>query len=282
MNDEKQTGSYYTPHDVISFMVDYLKTENQDFSNVLEPSAGDGRFLSLLQQESQKIVALEIIKEKVKQMKKDYSCSEIKIVQADFLEYAFKKKEKYSLIIGNPPYINPKLMDKKSIEKAREMCKEEGIPTTVMQNMWLAFVIGACRLLERKGTIFFVFPMEFLQVQYAEKLRAYLETKFNTIHIISFQKFIFSDIEQEVCLVYLTNKNQQPCILYKIYGDAEQRSPLLLNTIKKNKPLQKWSNAILSDEDIQLLKKNQHNIKKMKKLEQWHRVLLQVEISALF
>ena len=126
MNDEKQTGSYYTPHDVISFMVDYLKTENQDFSNVLEPSAGDGRFLSLLQQESQKIVALEIIKEKVKQMKKDYSCSEIK-------------------------------MDKKSIEKAREMCKEEGIPTTVMQNMWLAFVIGACRLLERKGTIFFCF-----------------------------------------------------------------------------------------------------------------------------
>ena len=266
MNDEKQTGSYYTPHDVISFMVDYLKTENQDFSKVLEPSAGDGRFLSLLQKESKNIVALEIIKEKVKQMKKDYSGDEIKIVQADFLKYALKKKEKYSLIIGNPPYINPKLMDKESIEKAREICKAEGIPTTVMQNMWLAFVIGACRLLESNGTIFFVLPMEFLQVQYAEKLRAYLETKFNTIHIISFQKFVFADIEQEVCLVYLTNKNQQPCILYKIYEDAEQRNTLLLNTIKKNKPLQKWSNAILSDEDIQLLKEKSSQYKKVEEI----------------
>lgn len=266
MNDEKQTGSYYTPHDVISFMIDYLKTEHQDFSKVLEPSAGDGRFLSLLLQESQNIVALEIIKEKVKQMKKDYSCNGIKIVQADFLKYALKKKEKYSLIIGNPPYINPKLMDKESIEKAREICKTEGIPITVMQNMWLAFVIGACKLLERNGTIFFVLPMEFLQVQYAEKLRLYLETKFNTIHIISFRKFVFSDIEQEVCLVYLTNKKQQPCILYKIYEDAEQKKPILLNTIKKNKPLQKWSNAILSDEDIQLLKEKSSQYKKVEEI----------------
>lgn len=108
--------------------------------------------------------------------------------------------------------------------------------------------------------------MEFLQVQYAEKLRAYLETKFNTIHIISFQKFIFSDIEQEVCLVYLTNKNQQPCILYKIYEDAEQRIPLLLNTIKKNKPLQKWSNAILSDEEIQLLKEKSAQYRKIEEI----------------
>ena len=97
--------------------------------------------------------------------------------------------------------------------------------------------------------------MEFLQVQYAEKLRSYLESKFNTIHIISFEESVFPEIEQEVCLVYLTNRAVfPPCILYEVYSDTEERTIISKNMIQKNKPLQKWSNAILMDEDILLLK----------------------------
>lgn len=67
--------------------------------------------------------------------------------------------------------------------------------------------------------------MEFLQVQYAEKLRGYLEQKFNTIHIISFEQSIFPEIEQDVCLVYLTNKQRCPAhILYEIYREAKAAS----------------------------------------------------------
>ena len=49
MNSDKLSGTYYTPSDAIQFMIEYLKREQQDFSNVLEPSVGDGRFLPLLQ-----------------------------------------------------------------------------------------------------------------------------------------------------------------------------------------------------------------------------------------
>lgn len=66
-------------------------------------------------------------------------------------------------------------MKKEELELAKEMCEEEGLRTSIMQNMWLAFVVGAMRLLEMEGSIFFVLPMEFLQVQYAEKLREHLE-----------------------------------------------------------------------------------------------------------
>lgn len=207
MSTNKETGSYYTPYDLVEFMVKYLKRQGQDFSNVLEPSAGDGRFLSWLLPVSGHLKAIELFANKVAEIRDKYVFQEnLQVEQNDFIEYAMNSEEKYSLIIGNPPYINIKLMKKEELELAKEMCEEEGLRTSIMQNMWLAFVVGAMRLLKMEGSIFFVLPMEFLQVQYAEKLREHLEKKFNTIHIISFRKQIFSEIEQEVCLVYLTNR----------------------------------------------------------------------------
>lgn len=255
MNEQKATGSYYTPHKLVEFMVDYLKNEQQDFHKILEPSAGDGRFITKLLPVAEEIDAIELAEDKVKDIKNSFSDPIVQIHQGDFMEYALNTPEKYSLVIGNPPYINAKKIEKKSLEKAKEICEQENFLTNVMQNMWVAFVIGACRLLESEGTIFFVLPMEFLQVQYAEKLRRYLEKKFNTIHIICFEDIIFTDIEQDICLVYLTNRKQkQRYILYKEYKNAEEREPFNINRIQKNKPLQKWSNAILTDEELTLLK----------------------------
>ena len=256
MDNNKETGSYYTPYDLIQFMVKYLKKQKQDFSDVLEPSAGDGRFLSALSELCDKITAIELFQEKVDMIRCRYNQDFIHVEKHDFIQYARTSKDKYSLIIGNPPYINPKVLDKESLKLARDLCESEGLKASVMQNMWLAFVVGACKMLKPGGTIFFVLPMEFLQVQYAEKLREHLEKKFNTIHIISFNKSIFPDIEQETCLVYLTNKKEElPYILYEVYEDATTTEAISRNIIKKNKPLKKWSNAVLRDDDILLLQK---------------------------
>lgn len=255
MKEEKKTGSYYTPIELIQFMVEYLEKEQQDFSNVLEPSAGDGRFLSLLLSKAKHIEAIEVFEEKVRQIRHTYDERKVEVLKRNFLDYISETSQKYSLIIGNPPYINLKMMDKEDVEKAKNICAQEDLTKGTMQNMWLAFVVGATRLIEVDGTVFFVLPMEFLQVQYAEKLRIYLEQKFNTIHIISFEEAIFPDIEQDICLVYLTNKKERPAhILYEIYKAANDRKPVSINVIRKNKPLQKWSNAILMDDEISILK----------------------------
>lgn len=258
MSDEKTTGSYYTPHELITFMIEYLKEEKQDFSNVLEPSAGDGRFLSLLLKNASRVDAIELFDEKVSSIRNAYSDSKLQVSKNDFIKYAVESQEKYSLIIGNPPYISSKIMNKEKLEEARQLCEMEKLSKSAMQNMWLAFVIGACRLLQPDGAIFYVLPMEFLQVQYAEKLRNHLESIFNTIHIISFEKTIFTDIEQDICLVFLTNKKKNSShIYYKIYTDTHSKEPVKVNLIQRNKPLQKWSNAILSDDEISLLKEKE-------------------------
>lgn len=265
MENNKETGSYYTPYNLINFMNRYLQKNSQSFVNVLEPSAGDGRFLSVLLSQSDNVKAIELFEEKVKDIAQKYKSPNLVVEKKDFLDYARISNEKYSLIIGNPPYINPKVMGKEDKEKAKLLCEIERVDASIMQNMWAAFVVGASRLLQQDGTIFFVLPMEFLQVQYAEKLRAHLEEKFNTIHIIAFQEAIFTDIEQEVCLVYLSNRTQEePHILYEIYKDTVHDELLFSNTIKKNKPLKKWSNAILSDYEILLLKEKSENYSTVK------------------
>lgn len=255
MSTDKETGSYYTPYELVRFMIKYIKEKGQDFSTVLEPSVGDGRFLSVLLPECQEIDAVELFDKKVRNVRRKYQDPKLKVIKQDFIEYAMTVTKKYSLIIGNPPYINKRVMEKKEIDQAKLLCEKEGLKESIMQNMWLAFVVGAIRLLTMNGSIFFVLPMEFLQVQYAEKLREHLEIKFNTIHIISFSEQIFLDIEQEVCLVYLTNKKKStPYISYEVYQDANSCIPIFSNQIQKNKPLKKWSNAILSDEEIAILK----------------------------
>ena len=267
MVSDKLSGTYYTPPDAIQFMIEYLNREQQDFSNVLEPSAGDGRFLPLLQGCAEHITAIELFQEKVDNMNREYAGDSCAIIKDNFLDFAISTSERYSLIIGNPPYINKKLMKEDDIEKARNICVEAGLKETIMQNMWLAFVVGACRLLQPGGSIFFVLPMEFLQVQYAEKLRGYLEKLFNIIHIIVFKKAMFLEIEQDVCLVYLTNNDcTERHIRYEVYEDCRKKIPVQENSIRWNKPLKKWSNAVLSDDDISLLKNAMNRYSQIKNM----------------
>jgi adenine-specific DNA-methyltransferase len=62
-------------------------------------------------------------------------------------------------------------------------------------------VVGSSLLLKEKGKIGFVIPAELLQVSYAQQLREFLAHFYNKINIISFEKLVFPDIQQEVVLL---------------------------------------------------------------------------------
>ena len=254
--DEKLSGSYYTPQKTVHFIYNYLQQQHKPIKSIFEPSAGDGRFIRLFSKSNSvdNIVGVELYQEKVQAINERILSPKVTMIAADFLEYSSTCKAKFDLVVGNPPYINIKNMDKKFLEAARSLCQSLNLPESLIQNAWVAFVIVATQLLSKTGTVFFVLPTEFLQVQYAEKLRGFLEKKFNTIHILSFEERMFPEIEQEACLVYLTNENQGlPYISYRQYAKLDSKTPILESRIERNKPLKKWSNAVLSDEEIDLL-----------------------------
>ena len=217
--EDKLSGSYYTPFRTVQFMKEYLAREHKIYKRVLEPSVGDGRFVDVFEKEEniERFVGVELIEEKVRQLKNKRYSEQTEIVTDDFLNFSEKTNEKYQLIIGNPPYINIKNMEDDSKKKAKEICEKYKLSSSLMQNMWVAFVLAAVSCIERDGTIFFVLPMEFLQVQYAEKIRLFLEEHFDTIHILSFKERMFPEIEQESCLVYLTNEfKNKPYIKFNL------------------------------------------------------------------
>ena len=103
---EKLRGGYYTPADIASFIVKWALSDNTNAS-ILEPSCGDGAFLSALKKSNlpfKHLTGVEYIAEEAaKAAAIDLHNS--RVVNEDFHKFCLSSKQKYDVIIGNPPYI---------------------------------------------------------------------------------------------------------------------------------------------------------------------------------
>ncbi len=167
--DDKLTGSFYTPPNLIEYMAKYVAGRITPLS-VLEPSAGDGRFIPSLSVFNCPITAVELYKEKTDALSVHYS-GQCKIICADFLRYSLETDKKYDFIIGNPPYISKKSLPEDQRELSLKLVEHFKLDEALFQNIWVSFILASLKILSPNGSIFFVLPFEFLQVQYAEKLR---------------------------------------------------------------------------------------------------------------
>lgn len=261
--DNKQTGSFYTPTSLIEYMVEYIRNRVVPHS-ILEPSAGDGRFAKALRLFNCPITLVEYEEHKIPNLRNQYSdfCT---IFNADYLEFALNRNQEYDLIIGNPPYVRKKVLPQEQRDSSLKLLDHYKLSHDLFQNIWVSFILGALKNLSPNGAIFFVLPFEFLQVQYAEKLREFLEEKFNTIEITTFEDSVFSEIEQDVCLVYLSNEQQgKPYIKYTTLVSDTNTTRTFESVIQRNKPLKKWSNCILNDTETETLLKTASRFPKIK------------------
>lgn len=252
--NEKETGSYYTPIDLVQAMVNYIQIDNN--KTILEPSAGDGRIVEkIIERNNQnKIHIIELVKEKSSELKKKFTkCDNVKVINCDFLEYCQNTLDEYDIVIGNPPYINRKILENKQLDMARSLYKEFALEPNTFNNLWATFILGAIKILKENGEIFFVLPFEFLQVDYSVAIRNLLENRFNNIQIFVFEDKVFKDIQQQICLVHLSNSEIKPYIEYNVIRGFNLKYPISSNKIYKNKPLEKWTNSIVSDDEIELL-----------------------------
>ena len=89
--------------------------------------------------------------------------------------------------------------------------------------LFRSFLVACIELLEKNGTIAFVIPAEIMQVAYAEDLRKYLSKHLSKINIISFNKLLFEDAEQEVVVLIGTKKDKETeCLISNcIYDDID-------------------------------------------------------------
>jgi adenine-specific DNA-methyltransferase len=231
---EKLRGGFYTPEPIAAFILKWGFNGSYDF-DVLEPSCGDGVFLEQLKEKKHRfnsVTAVELDEgEAAKASKIDLGNKTV--INADFHQFCNETTKKFDLFVGNPPYIRYQYFAEEQQNEAANIFFRAGLKYSKLTNAWVSFVVGSSLLLKDTGKIGFVLPAELLQVSYAQQLREFLAYFYNKINIISFEKLVFPDIQQEVVLL-LCEKNESTTHLidHLELRDASELEKLDVNKLK--------------------------------------------------
>lgn len=203
---DKLRGGYYTPKKLANFIVEW-GFYNHSVTKVLEPSCGDGVFLSSLKEKVKSsdffCKAIELDKEEAN--KSSFLVKENQnfcVINNDFYyEYRNNLKEPFDLIVGNPPYIRYQYLTEEQREEQSIILTSNQMKSNKLINAWVSFVVACVSMLDKNGRIGLIIPAELLQVAYAEDLRKYLMIHLQRIEVITFRTLVFPEVEQEVVVL---------------------------------------------------------------------------------
>ncbi len=261
-SEQKLRGAYYTPLQLANAMVSLVASQN--ITNVLEPSCGDGVFLDSLASlnlinDIPNVTAVEIEPDEAEKVCNNYiDKSNVHVLNEDFLDFYQRVygKEKYDLILGNPPYIRYQYLTEEQREIQSSILTSHGMKSNKLINAWVAFLVACVQLLSENGKIAFVIPAEILQVAYAEDLRLFLSNQLSKITLLTFEQLVFPDIEQEI-LVFIGEKGKEEKgirIIELSNLDDFKKLDFNSNGFQKLKHVkEKWTKYFVSADEIKVI-----------------------------
>ncbi len=270
MKTNKNTGSYYTPFYLADFIITHVLQyiDKQDNISILEPSVGDGVFIKAFNSSkflnTKKNYFFTSIEKNKIELEKTINQSSIEsrlntkylFINSDFLKIHEYLNTRYSLIIGNPPYIRKNLLTKKQLNRCYDIHQTEGLSNSSVKNIWSAFLIRCSRLLEANGILAFVLPAELLQVNFSREIRSYLISMFDRIEIFTFDDLLFDQIGQDtivlMCFKNAKNKGQYYTRI-KNKDQLMKRSYILSSNKSLSNTNVKWTHHSIASEDIELI-----------------------------
>ena len=257
---EKLRGGFYTPEPIAAFILKWGINGSSDYE-ILEPSCGDGVFLKQLKKNNYKFKSITAIEfDEVEAEKADkIKLNNKNVINTDFHLYCNESTQKFDLVVGNPPYIRYQYFKEEQQNEAIKVFNKAKLKYSKLTNAWVSFVVGSSLLLKERGKIGFVIPAELLQVSYAQQLRNFLAHFYNKINIISFEKLVFPDIQQEVIILLCEkNENDSHLIEHLELKDASELEKLDVNKLKSpTKKIDfksnKWTYYFLNQKEINFL-----------------------------
>ena len=237
--EQKLRGGFYTPEPIAKFILRWAVNGNIGY-DILEPSCGDGVFLEQIKTNNTKYNSITAIEIDAIEAKKaaTVSLSNKVILNEDFHAFANVTKQRFDLVVGNPPYIRYQYFDKEQQVEAAKIFQKANLKYSKLTNAWVSFVVGSSLLLKEQGKIGFVLPAEILQVSYAKTLRNFLSHYYNKINIVSFKKLVFPYIQQEVVLLLCEKGgNGDHLIEHLELKDASELEELDITKLKSPKKI---------------------------------------------
>lgn len=217
---KKQEGIFFTPPDTVIKTLFYLKKYLTKATHVLEPSFGSGEYIDRIYKQYptiENIVGIEANHTIYQEIIKKYPREEypnLTLLHMDFLKYfsstetnQLTEKDKYDVIVGNPPYF---VMKKSDVDKSYTQYFD-GRP-----NIFILFIIHSLHLLKKDGVLSFILPKNFLNSIYYEKTRRYIYHNYTIIRLENCND-MYIETKQETILLIVQN-----------------RTPLRTNNLNKN------------------------------------------------
>ena len=273
MKNKKKTGSYYTPDFLSEFITRYVANSfcNCDYLSILEPSVGDGSFARAFNKtkfpSSIKNFSFTAVDKILPELRKaqaaallnrkghtKYSFSKI-----DFLKYQASLNRRFSLILGNPPYLKKGLLNKTQINYCKNIHMSANLADRTVKNIWSAFLVRCTQLLNENGVLAFVLPAELLQVKFSSELRTYLIQQFERVEVFTFDDLLFECKGQDTVLLI---GFKQHAVKGQFYAHIKNTEELLTNNfnLTQNHALSntetKWNHHLISEDDLVFL----HNV----------------------
>jgi len=190
----KQNGAYYTPASVAASLVRWVVRHPTD--HLLDPSCGDGRFLTLHPNSTGVEQDRDALPKAIK------AAPLATIYEADFFMWAAETTKRFECAAGNPPFIRYQRWRGDVRERALAICAELGARFSSLTSSWAPFLVVAASLLKRGGRMAFVVPAEIGHATYAAPLLEYLAQSFATVQLVAIREKIFAGLSEDCWLLY--------------------------------------------------------------------------------
>ena len=266
--DKKKSGSYYTPLRFAEAVADYclLQLVASERITVLEPSVGDGSFLSAISSSSNLArfgsVRITAVESNGNELNKAMALPlnakiEATGFNADYLDYHFVEQQLFSLYIGNPPYVKKNLLDDRQKELAGLIHAEKDLSDKSINNIWTSFLVSGMGKIDENGILALILPLELLQVKFTEEIRGLLKQEFERIEIFTFDELQFQECKgQDTVLLIGYKTHNDPGTFYtniqKMDDLVEQRFEFYQNTALAETH-KKWTHHFISPEDYDFI-----------------------------
>lgn len=263
-NKKKLTGATYTPIELADFVSSriYKHIDLKKKIRVLDPACGDGELLLSIQNKLNNKFDLElngfdIDQKAILKIEKRFIANKkisLNFLQKDFIDELIKFKHpflnqkinrnKYDIIICNPPYVRTQHMDKNTITKISNLFEVTG-----RLDLYHAFSAGLKYFLKTNGVIGLIISNRFMSVKSGEFLRNYFLNEFSIEEIYDFgdtKLFKDSVLPSVLILKNKTNKNTKP-VFKSIYEIGEKiRSNKITKCRTITKSLEKSNDCLLN------------------------------------
>lgn len=250
---KKTHGIFYTPDNVASLLCKWAIQSPSD--TVLEPSFGgcgflratNSRFLEIGVDESetfQRIFGSDIDSTAFGHLQKILPYSNGHFIQSDFLSLRFEEFPslgKFSIVIGNPPYVSHHNMLAEQKKTAWAWLENSPYNNQIdkRSSLWVYFVLHGLSFLKEGGRIVWVLPGSFLHADYANQVRNILQQKFKRILSIVVGSRLFLNDDTEEISIFLLGDGylpvaSEPCKTSFTFASTPQEVPQIIDNWEKD------------------------------------------------